>query len=225
MKQYTAKIAGHLTKAELKMSVLVCIVYAVGIAGMAISFTTDLFISLIPAVIILSLAASLAFHRQPYDTRTVILFSAIVLLSWLIEAAGVATGIIFGEYTYGPSLGLKLFETPLLIGVNWLLLIYGSAVIAEFFPLNQAGKILSASILMVVYDLILEIAAPALGMWQFEGGTAPLRNYISWFLVAVLFHTVLRLSGVKIVNRVAPVVFVIQFIFFLALILIIDFAK
>jgi bisanhydrobacterioruberin hydratase len=78
---------------------------------------------------------------------------------------------------------------------------------------------------MVVYDLILEIAAPALGMWQFEGGTAPLRNYISWFLVAVLFHTVLRLSGVKIVNRVAPVVFVIQFIFFLALILIIDFAK
>jgi bisanhydrobacterioruberin hydratase len=225
MKQYTPKLSGHLTGAELKMSLLVFIIYAVGIAGMTIPVTTDIFVRLIPAVLILSLAASLAFHRQPWDLKTIALLSAIVLLGWFIEAAGVETGIIFGNYTYGTALGLKLLKTPLLIGLNWLLLIYGTAAIAEFLHLNNTGKILTASLLMVVYDLILEIAAPALGMWQFEGGTAPTRNYIAWFLVAALFHTILRVSGIKIINRVAPVIFVIQFIFFLALILIIHFAK
>jgi bisanhydrobacterioruberin hydratase len=225
MKHHTAKLSGHLTRTELKMSLLVFIVYVVGIAGMTIPFTTNFFIRLIPVVLMLSLAASLAFHRQPWDVRTVALLSAIVILSWLIEAAGVATGLIFGHYSYGPALGVKLLDTPLLIGFNWLLLIYGTAAISELLPLNNAGKIASASLLMVAYDLILELAAPVLGMWQFEGGTAPLLNYISWFLVAFLFHTMLRISGIRIINRVAPVIFVIQFIFFMALILIIHFAK
>ena len=225
MKQYTTKITDYLTRAELKISLLVFIVYAVGIAGITIPVTEEFFISLIPGVIILTLAVSLAFHEQSWDLKTIALFSGIVFFSWIIEAAGVATGKIFGNYTYGQALGLKLFETPLLIGLNWLLLIYGTSGIAETLSLSPAGKIFSASLLMVVYDLILERAAPDLGMWQFEGGITPPGNYIAWFLIAVLFHTILRISGIQISNRVAPVIFVIQFIFFLALILIFHFTK
>ena len=218
-------MSDYLTRTELKMSSLVLVVYAVGIAGMTIPYTGEFFVSLIPVVLILSLAANFSFHRQPWDLKTIVSFSAIVLFSWIIEAAGVATGIIFGNYTYGPALGLKFLETPLLIGFNWLLLIYGTSGIAERFPLSPAGKVLLASLLMVIYDLILELAAPALGMWQFEGGIAPPRNYVAWFLFAGLFHTILRVSAVKIINRVAPVIFVIQFIFFLTLILIFHFTK
>lgn len=224
MKQ-SAKISDYLTRTELKITLLVLVVYAVGIAGMTIPFTGEFFVRLIPVVLILSLAASLFFHREPWDLKTIVLFSAIVLFSWIIEAAGVATGIIFGNYAYGPALGLKLIETPLLIGFNWLLLIYGTSSIAEFLPLSQAGKVLSASLLMVIYDLILELTAPALGMWQFEGGLVPPRNYVAWFLFAAFFHTILRVSGIKISNRIAPVIFVVQFIFFLALILMFDFTK
>lgn len=225
MKPGTIKIQDPPTSAELKMFLLVSVVYAVGIAGITFPLTGDLFISLIPVVIILTLAVSLAFHGQPWDLKTISLFSGIVLFSWIIEAAGVETGKIFGNYAYGPALGLKLFGTPLLIGLNWLLLIYGTAGITEMLPLNPAGKVLSASLLMVIYDLILERMAPALGMWQFEGGIAPAGNYIAWFLIAVFFHSILRISGIVISNRVAAVNFVIQFIFFLALALILYFTR
>jgi putative membrane protein len=225
MKQYKAILSDYLTMAEQKMSILILIIYSVGIAGMAIPVTREFFVGLIPFVLVLSLIVTLSFHRESWDLKTIGLFTAIVLFSWIIEAAGVATGIIFGNYTYGPSLGLKVLETPLLIGLNWLLLIYGTAGITERLPLSKAGKIILASLLMVIYDVILELAAPALGMWQFDDGFAPPENYIAWFLIALVFHTILRVSGIKISNILAPVIFVIQFIFFLALILIFQLKK
>jgi putative membrane protein len=180
MKPDTSKIADNLTRSELKMVILVLIIYIVGIAGMTIPVTGEFFVSLIPGVLILSLILSLSFHRQPWDLKTIGVFSAIVLFSWIIEAAGVSTGMIFGNYTYGPGLGLRFLETPLMIGLNWLLLVYGSSCIAESLPLNQVGKILSASLLMVVYDLVLELAAPALGMWRsrYLPFPKPVRKYL-----------------------------------------------
>lgn len=225
MNQSAAKIPAYLTRAELKISLLVFIVYAVGIAGITIPLTGEFFVSLIPVVLVLSLSVSLAFHRQSWDLKTIALFSGIIFFSWVIEAAGVKTGIIFGNYTYGPALGPKLLETPLLIGLNWLFLIYGTAGITETLPISKPGKVLSASLVMVVYDLILERVAPLLGMWQFEGGIVPTGNYVAWLLVAGFFHSILRASGIKISNRVAPVILGIQLIFFLALILIFHFTK
>lgn len=209
---------------EIRISVLIMIVYAVGIAGISFPWSMDLFIRLIPLVLLLSLSVSLSFHNE-YNIRTVAVFTIIVIVSWSIEAAGVSSGAIFGKYSYGPALGPKLYGTPLMIGLNWLLLIYGSASLAENFNFPPVLKILSASAFMVLYDLILEIAAPPLGMWQFESGTATLQNYIAWFLIAVLFHSLLKISGIRTPNRIAAVVFIVQFIFFTINSLIFHFSK
>lgn len=224
MKQHTLNIAGNFSRAEVRTAALVMIVYAVGVAGMIVPATGELFLKLIPLVIILSLAVTLAFHPS-WSLKTVSVFSSIIFLAWIIEAAGVATGVIFGRYNYGSSLGIKVLETPLLIGFNWLLLIYGTASLTENMRANSVVKILTASSLMVIYDLVLEIAAPFLGMWQFESGTAPLRNYIAWFLISVLFHSFLRFSVIKAFNRIAPVIVVVQFIFFSVLALLFHLAK
>lgn len=224
MSPHSLKKPGTLTRRELRTVALVMIVYAVGIAGMTIPATDELFVKLIPLVIIMSLAVSLAFHTT-WDLKTVSVFSSIIILAWMVEAAGVATGTIFGIYSYGDSLGIKLLETPLLIGFNWLLLLYGTAGLTENLPTHSIVKILTASALMVIYDLVLEIAAPFLGMWQFESGTAPLRNYVAWFLLSVLFHSIIRFSGIKAFNRIASVIVVVQFIFFSVLALLFHFAK
>lgn len=224
MKQQTLNIAGGFTKAELRTAALVMIVYAVGVAGMTIPATGELFVKLIPLVIITSLAVSMTFHKS-WDLKTISIFILIIILSWIVEAAGVATGIIFGSYDYGSSLGIKLIETPLMIGFNWLLLIYGTASLTQNLRTNSAVKILTASALMVIYDLVLEIAAPLLGMWQFESGTAPVRNYVAWFLLSVLFHSIIRLSGIKAFNRIASVIVVVQFIFFAVLAVMFHFTK
>jgi putative membrane protein len=209
-----SSITSRYTRNELLISILVIIIYAVGVAGIVIPLSRHLFIRLIPAVILLSLAAMLSFQR--IDKKTFIVFSAIIILSWMVEAAAVASGSIFGIYSYGPALGIQVLKTPLLIGFNWLLLVCGSAAITKNIK-DAAVMIFSASALMVAYDLALEHVAPFLGMWEFEGGSAPFRNYIAWFLLALLFHTALKLAGIRISNRVPSVIFVVQLLFFLLL--------
>ena len=220
MKEESSVTIAAFSKSEIISSVFMIIIYLVGIAGISLGFTHDLFIQLIPYVIILSLVVSLAFHRGVFELKLASIFILIVLASWLVEAIGVNTGIIFGNYSYGESLGIKIAHTPLLIGLNWFLLVYGSAAIADIFAMRPVTGIFAASSLMVLYDLILEPVAPLLGMWQFIDGAAPLKNYVAWFLLAFVFHSLLKFSGIKIINRVAPLIFIVQLLFFLLLMII-----
>lgn len=224
MKQQAVKIPRRLTTGELRTSAIILIVYAVGIAGISIPLTGEFFLRLIPFVIVLSLVLSLVFHRS-WDLKTVAVFTSVVIVAWMIEAAGVATGIIFGNYSYGTVLGIKRLETPLLIGFNWLLLIYGTANLTEKIGSGAIVKILTASGLMVVYDLVLEVAAPYLGMWEFDSGTVPVRNFIAWFLLSVVFHSIIRYSGIRVSNPIAAMIVIVQFIFFALLSIIFLFAK
>lgn len=36
-----------------------------------------------------------------------------------MEAIGVTTGVVFESYAYGDPFGIKIFETHIMIGVNW----------------------------------------------------------------------------------------------------------
>src|SRR6478609_3641217 len=40
-------------------------------------------------------------------------------------------GLLFGEYAYGAGLGLKLWNVPLLIGLNWVMLVYCAGAVAR----------------------------------------------------------------------------------------------
>jgi putative membrane protein len=112
-----------------------------------------------------------------------------------------------------------------MIGINWLLLVYCTSIIVNSFRISSTVKILSASVLMVIYDLVLEQIAPQLEMWEFEGGTAPVRNYVFWLIIAVFFQLILKLSGIKSENRLAAFVFSLQLAFFLALFIIFKVLK
>lgn len=112
-----------------------------------------------------------------------------------------------------------LFNTPLLIGMNWLMLTYAGSSMTETMSVPGSLKILFASLIMVAYDLILEQMAPTLDMWYWENNSIPLQNYLSWFVVSLVFQTFMRISGVRIRNPVAPTILLIQMFFFISLIL------
>ena len=146
-------------------------------------------------------------------------------MSYLIEVSGVRSGIVFGDYRYGNGLGIKVLDMPLMIGINWVLLVYCTAVMVERLPILNIIKVVLSSLMMVLYDIIMEQVAPQLDMWNFEGGIVPLRNYISWFIIAFLFHSLLKLTGVKIMNRLAAVIFYCQALFFMVLIIFFKLAE
>lgn len=193
------------------------IFYTVGVAGLSIKITTPLFIQLIPLALILGFVGVLLFHEAKFDRKTLLAFGIVFIVSFAIESIGVATGKIFGGYEYGKILGIKIAETPLIIGLNWLFLVYVTSSATQFFTDHKIISPVLAAAFMVLYDLVLEQVAPVLGMWNWENGIVPLQNYAVWFVLALLFNLCFRAMKIETRNKMAPLLFVIQFMFFLIL--------
>lgn len=198
------------------VKVILIIFFAVGVTGTAIELSRGLFIKLTPLALLLCLAALLAYHRSDSPGKDVLIFGTIFITGFLVETAGVNTGKIFGNYAYGEGLGIKLFNTPLLIGINWMALTYTTAIITGKIKAPAIVRLAYASALMVLYDLIMEQVAPVMRMWSFKDGI-PVQNYIAWFVMAMIFHAMIKISGIRFTNRIAPFIFIIQGLFFIFL--------
>ena len=194
------------------------IFYAVGFAGLSVPATHLFFVYLTPFALILSSFIVGLFHSK-FSAKTLFVFIFIYIASFIVELIGVNTGSIFGNYSYGHGLGIKLFNTPLIIGLNWLLLVYVSNSVIELSNWPMMLKIVGAAFLLLGYDVLLEQVAPQLAMWTFSESAVPVQNYLAWFLLALLFSLVINLMKINTKNRIAPVVFGIQALFFAALLL------
>ncbi len=196
---------------------IVAIYFSVGVAGMILPATRELFKDLTPLSLLMSFALVL-LHHERFDTRFWLVSLFVFAAGVAVEAVGTATGLIFGEYSYGGTLGPKIFDTPLIIGINWLMLVYCSLYITGRFIEHSYFRVIAASALMVIYDFALEPAAIYLDMWNWGGGPVPLQNYIAWFVIAFVFNWVgerFRLTPPE--NKLAAPLFFIQLLFFILL--------
>lgn len=191
------------------------IFYIIGFAGFIIPFTSGLFILLAKWALLLNFFLITWFHAERFDNKTVIIFIIIFVIGYIIETAGVNTGLLFGNYQYGNALGPKLFKTPLLIGINWLMLSYCFASVTESFRIPALLKIVACSAGMLTYDIIMEQSASLLDMWYWKNDIIPLQNYFAWFLVSIVILSLLIISGIKLKNPVAKAILICQFAFFL----------
>jgi putative membrane protein len=200
-----------------EIKIFYAIFYLVGVLGLSFPETRPLFIRLVPFALILGFAGVLLFHEAKWDLKTLTAFVLVYISGFVIESVGVNTGLIFGEYIYGGTLGFQIFETPLIIGMNWLFLVYVSSSLTERINSGKFNSFLFPPVLMVIYDLVLEQVAPDLCMWNWKNEVIPLQNYIAWFVVAFIFVLVFRLFNIKTSNKIAPLIFILQFLFFLLL--------
>lgn len=196
------------------VSLILIIVYTVGIIGIA-SNLDDRFILLTPVNLLLSLGLIFWTHPTDYPPLWKLATCSFVL-GVLVEIVGVQTGLIFGNYQYGPVLGPKIWGTPLMIGVNWTMLVYcaGSTVNYLLPELNIWIKATLGAILMTLLDVLIEPVAMDLNFWNWQDNIIPLQNYIAWFFVALpLLICYFKLLG-KTSNKVAILLFILQFLFF-----------
>ena len=198
------------------------IFYGVGIIGMTVPFSFPFFQRLIPLALLLTAAGLLIFHEK-FESKTYIIYVTVFATSLIFEIIGVTTGVIFGLYYYGESLGLKLMNTPVIIGLNWLLMVYITASLTRRWNLPAILQVPVAAFLMVGYDLVLEQVAPKLDMWYWVNHEVPLRNYIAWFILSLFFHILFRIFNLKTSNKLAFFMFLCQILFFLILLIIFKF--
>ena len=127
-----------------------------------------------------------------YSSRNIFLFTTAFLIGMSSEWICVHTSWLFGSYYYGENLGVKVGGVPLLIGINWAVLSLISADLVRKLNSAKYYKALLASCLMVGLDLLMEYAAPSLDFWYFDGGIAPIKNYLSWFAVAFIIQLIIN---------------------------------
>lgn len=194
----------------------IVIFYIVGLCGFFIPFTKAFFISITPFALLLNVYL-LAIYHEKYTLKYVLIFLLIFISGYCIEVVGVKTGLIFGIYNYGNALGIKLFETPLLIGVNWLFLTYTAISITEKLNIKKWLALFVAPALMLVYDIVLELVAPKMDMWNWHNSEVPLKNYIAWYIIAFCFVMLLNAFKIKTSNSLSAIIFICQFLFFTTL--------
>lgn len=195
----------------------IIIIYAVGITGHLLPATRNLMLQLTPYTLLMNGIITLSVLSTE-DKKKFYLWSAgVFIFTWLIEFAGVHTGLIFGEYKYGATLGLKILETPVLIGMNWLIIAAGAISISERATGNVVLNVLLTGILAVLIDILIEPCAAVLGYWSWSGDVIPFKNYAAWFAISMLLHLLYRMLKVKITSNEAAVYFIVQFIFFVVI--------
>jgi putative membrane protein len=187
--------------------------YIIGLIGISIPFSREIFIKLTPYALIFNFLLLLIYQKGKSKDRDLIAFILVYLLGYTVEIAGVETGIIFGEYHYGSGLGLKLFDVPLMIGLNWLLLVYISYSIFSFIKIKIL-RVFAASSAMVFYDFFVEQVADFMDMWYWEKASVPIENYFAWFVISFVLLSIFAAFNVNTKNKLALPIYTIQLVFF-----------
>jgi len=133
-------------------------------------------------------------------SRTGLFFAVSAVVSYLMEAVGVQTGLIYGQYHYGDMLGPKLGPVPVIIPLAWFMMIYPSWMVARAM-LNGVNTstlpgitalAVVAAFVMTGWDMVMDPGMAASGNWIWEKGGAyfgvPRHNYLGWLLTTFLVY-------------------------------------
>jgi putative membrane protein len=140
----------------------------------------------------LPIAATLA---PLLDGRLALGLAAVSAYAYLVEFVGLATGVPYGEFTYGVALGpmlpggvplgLPAFFLPLVLNAYLLV----ALALGTRWSLARVRLPATVAVVLAI-DLVLDPAAVALGLWSFPAGGAyygvPLSNFAGWLLSATV---------------------------------------
>jgi putative membrane protein len=188
---------------------IICVLHAVGIVGFI--WQPGYFRTLSPVNLCLSTGLVLLTSGQTkWQFYTALLGAGV--LGFFVEVLGVKTELIFGSYYYGKALGIKFFAVPLLIGLNWAVLLYSTAQLSKFK--NEVVNALFGAGLMVGLDFFIEQNASKFDFWYWHGARIPLQNYIAWFVISFLLNLLVQKHLSQKPNFTAKAFYFVQFAFF-----------
>lgn len=174
-------------------------------------YTTDLFLVFINGVL-------LYFVFQKNKDQRLLYWAILTYIgTFILEALGVATGKIFGVYHYGETMLVQLFAVPLVIALNWTVLILGVNNLLLKFQLPPWALALFSGIIIAIYDYFIEPVAIRLDYWQWADNVIPLQNYIAWAVIAFVFSWPLHYWKLRFSSPLLTAYLVVQFIYFILL--------
>ena len=212
---------------------LAILFHVCGVIGILFTPYKQWFISNTPVNLVL-MTALLVFTQRDRSSSFWIFMLLCFFTGIVAEIIGVNSSYLFGNYSYGDVLGPKIFNVPLVIGINWFTTIFCAGYIV--FRLNEwimkkfnsavqpstAVQIFSfifdGAMLATLFDWVLEPVAQKLNYWQWQPvNEIPVFNFVCWFFISAGLLTAFRLFKFDKHNHFALHLFIIQLLFFLVL--------
>ena len=195
---------------------ILIIFHLVGLVGLLLPDFKNLILSLSFLNLLLAFFVLLLAEKENIGLLIRFLFLAFVI-GFGAELIGVHTGLLFGNYSYGESLGPKLWDVSIVIGINWGVLTVTAASVTYRMNLPTSIKLLINALILVVFDFVMEPVAMKNDFWSWENNTIPFYNYVCWFFVALILQLIYTIIRKPYSNKVFNALFFIQFIFFIIL--------
>lgn len=115
-------------------------------------------------------------------------------ISFSFLALNSATGLIFGDVTYGYSLGNQLFSVPAILPIFWLTISYITFTIARRIYYSVAAVSILGGLFSTAAVFGLEQVAIAAGYWSWLNDvdqvksylSLPLKFYLATFVISVI---------------------------------------
>jgi putative membrane protein len=209
---------------------LALLFHVTGLLGILCTAYKDWFVNSTP-IVLLTMFFLLCYTQIKLVQTYFIFFIIAFVIGMATEMIGVNTGMLFGDYQYGQVLGPKVYGVPLLIGLNWFIIVFCSGSLftqcLDLFqikwninmraPVSKIILVIGGAAVATCFDFILEPVAVKLHFWSWNNWQIPAFNYISWFIISAI------LLGVKIylksnrANTFATSLLIIQALFFLML--------
>lgn len=200
-----------------KEEIFLYLIYTVGVIGHLTNALLDYMKLLTPLTLLLTGGVVLFSTIQNSKNNFIIWAIVTYIITFSLEVIGVKSGIIFGPYWYGETLGTKFLNVPLIIGFNWMMVILGAILLTEKILDNKIFVTITASLLATIFDFFLEPTAIKLGYWHWSDIYVPLQNYFAWFIISLLFTVLYFKMEIKVKTDLPIRFFLTQFIFFLIL--------
>ena len=200
------------TKVNLIL-ILLFILHFVGGVALSMDTVKSMFLTLTPFNLALTFVL-LIWGNEDFSFNFFKVISVLFLIGFFVEVLGVYSGLLFGEYHYGKTLGFQFLGVPLIIGVNWVLLVVSSFAVSSYFVSNSILTVVLSSVIMVLLDLMIEPVAIRLDFWHWQAEVIPLQNYLMWFLVALLMNWILTFNRFKFNVKLGFGLLISQVLFF-----------
>ena len=121
-------------------------------------------------------------------------------LGLLAEAVGTATGVPFGQYRYGDSLGPALLDVPLVVPLAWAMFAYPCLLVGQRLARSPWGAVAVGAWALASWDLFLDPQMVEAGHWTWTdvrlalpgSPEVPVSNLLGWVLVATVMLAVLQ---------------------------------
>lgn len=204
-------------KIDFYSKIFFAIIFTVGVFGHWLTSTKNLMLLLTPFVLLISYGILFFFIIKTEDKNFLVWIVVTFIFTMICEIIGINTGLIFGDYVYGNTLGIKFLGVPPIIGINWVFVIIGSYQISSIISQNQVVRIMISAFIALVFDFILEPVAVKLDYWRWLGGEIPLLNYFSWFIIAIISLLLLSKLKMQLNTKIFEFFLIIETIFFLLL--------